>query len=55
VKRQGYQSAVRHLEHIRLLAVAAGDPARFDRVVTDIRADHKRKTSLMAMLDAKGW
>lgn len=55
VKRGGYEQAVRLLTRIERAAAAAGSPEVFDELVDGIVADHKRKTSLMAMLDQKGW
>lgn len=51
----GYQAAADHLSRIRRLATAAGDPELFNDLVTDIRARHKAKRNLMALLERRGW
>jgi uncharacterized Zn finger protein len=52
---RGYRNAVDHLERIRRLATSAGEPERFDQLLTEIRVKHKPKRNLMALLDKKHW
>jgi len=52
---KGYATAVDHLGRIRQLAQKAGDPALFARLLAEIRANHKPKRNLMALLDGKRW
>jgi uncharacterized Zn finger protein len=54
-KNAGYRTAVDHLARIRKLAEAAGRPERFDELLTEVRARHKPKRNLMALLDERGW
>jgi hypothetical protein len=34
---------------------AAGAPAFFERVLAQVRTEHRPKRNLMALLDAEGW
>jgi uncharacterized Zn finger protein len=52
---KGYRAAVDHLAAIRKLARHAGEPARFDGVLAEVRSKHKQKRNLMALLDGRGW
>jgi uncharacterized Zn finger protein len=52
---KGYRAAVEHLAAVRKLACQAGEPERFDRVLVDVRAKHKAKRNLAALLDQRGW
>lgn len=54
-KNGGYRNAVDYLERIRRLAIAGGEPQRFDRLLVAVRVKHKPKRNLMALLDKKGW
>lgn len=52
---KGYATAVDYLGRIRPLAQRAGEPALFVGPVADIRANHKPKRNLMALLDRNRW
>ena len=52
---QGYATAVDLLARIRTLATAAGNPDLFTSLLADVRAKHKPKRNLMALLDKKRW
>ncbi len=54
-KNDGYRNAVKHLASVRRLADAAGDPGVFARLLARVRAGHRPKRNLMALLDAEGW
>lgn len=54
-KNPGYRSAVDYLSRIRRLSSAGGEPERFDRLLAAVRAEHKPKRNLMALLDGQGW
>jgi DNA-binding FrmR family transcriptional regulator len=51
----GYCKAVDLIVRIRKLAGAAGEPERCDEILTQVRAAHKAKRNLMALLAEKGW
>ncbi len=52
---RGYRAAVDWLARIRRLASEAGEPGRFDELLTRVRQQHKPKRNLMALLDKPGW
>ena len=52
---KGYHAAVDHLAAVEKLARQAGEPARFDVVLTEVRSKHKQKRNLIALLDGRGW
>ncbi|MGH8908235.1 MAG: hypothetical protein ACRD0K_17430 [Egibacteraceae bacterium] len=52
---QAYEDAVRLLGRLRDCLAAAGRPGEFAQVVAEIRATHKRKRNLMALLQRAGW
>ena len=52
---KGYATAVDHLGRVRRLAQRAGDPELFTRLIAAIRATHKPKRNLMALLDRNRW
>ena len=52
---RGYRVAVDRLAKIRRLASQAGEPGRFDELLSRVRQQHKPKRNLMALLDKPGW
>lgn len=50
--RAAYRAAVRQLGHIHTLATRAGHPEIFETILERARSDHRRKRTLMALLDA---
>jgi tetratricopeptide (TPR) repeat protein len=54
-KNGGYKSAVDYLARIRTLSRKAGTPEVFEQLLASVRAAHKPKRNLMALLDQKGW
>jgi uncharacterized Zn finger protein len=54
-KSGGYRAAVDLLARIRTLATKAEQPERFTEILAAITADHRRKTSLMALIAKKRW
>ena len=50
-----YRNAVATLERLRVLLARGDDEAAFRSLVTEVRAEHRRKRNLMKMLDGKGW
>jgi len=54
-KNAGYKSAVDYLARIRTLSREAGAPEVFEQLLASVRAAHKPKRNLMALLDQKGW
>ena len=50
-----YEEAVGFLERIRALLVESGADAAFRPYLTELRAAHRRKRKLMALLDRKAW
>ncbi|CAN5161961.1 SWIM zinc finger family protein [soil metagenome] len=50
-----YAEAVKLLGHVRDLFGRAGRPDEFIRYAAEVRASHKAKRNLMALLDAKRW
>ena len=50
-----YRSAVDLMNHIHLLAEAAGNPDRFTELLGRVRAEHKAKRNLKKLLDDRGW
>ncbi len=50
-----YQSAVDLAARIRRLADSAGEPGRFSSLLERLRAEHRPKRKLQALLDAQGW
>jgi pimeloyl-ACP methyl ester carboxylesterase len=52
---KGYATAVDYLGRIRQLAQRAGAPALFGDLIVEIRANHKPKRNLMALLDRSRW
>lgn len=51
----GYRRAVDLLANIRDLRQALGQPDAFDSTIISIRTEHRRKRSLMTLLDQQGW
>jgi uncharacterized Zn finger protein len=51
----GYRAGVKLLDRIRGLSERAGARESFDELVGDVRARHKQKRNLIALLDQKGW
>lgn len=54
-KNAGYRNAVELLARIRKLAKKAGELERFEQLLREVRATHKPKRNLMALIDKKGW
>jgi tetratricopeptide (TPR) repeat protein len=52
---RGYRVAADWLARIRRLAFEAGEPRRFDELLSRVRQQHKSKRNLMALLDNSGW
>ncbi len=50
-----YRSAVDLMARIRRLADTAAEPQRFTMFLQQVRAEHKRKSRLMAEIDERGW
>lgn len=53
-RKRRYEDAVAVVAHIRDLYSRAGDPDGFARYLADLRAEHRAKTKLLALLDAAG-
>lgn len=53
--KRAYQGAVRYLEAAKKAAVAADVRAEFDIRVAGLRETHRRRPSLIAMLDKAGF
>lgn len=53
--RNGYKRAVRVMAKIADLYARADDPDGFTAYVAEVRAEHRQKSSLMALLDEQGW
>jgi hypothetical protein len=51
----GYRSAVELLARISTLAMKAGEPELFGRLLVTVTADHARKRNLMTLIAKKGW
>ena len=43
------------MNHIRLLAEAAGNPDRFTELLGRVRSKHKAKRNLKKLLDDRDW
>lgn len=54
-KTPAYRAAVDLMARIRQLATAAGQPDEFGRLVDRVRAEHRAKRNLRALLDERGW
>lgn len=54
-KNTGYRNAVDLLARIRMLTGQAGEPDRFESLLAEVRARHKPKRNLMALLAKAGW
>jgi len=54
-KNHGYQEAVDTLAHIAGLMKSAGDANAFGPYIADVRARHRAKRNLMALLAQRGW
>ena len=52
---KGYAIAIDHLGRVRQLAERAGEPSLFVGLISEIRAKHKPKRNLMALLDRNRW
>ncbi len=50
-----YEEAIGVLEKIMAILVQSGQDTKFQPLLTEIRATHRRKRNLMKMLDRKGW
>jgi hypothetical protein len=53
--RRAYASAIRILKQARTAAAAAGDPEAFQQHIADLREHHRRRPTLIAMLDKAGF
>ncbi|MBF0589994.1 MAG: SWIM zinc finger family protein [Magnetococcales bacterium] len=53
--KQNYVESVQYLGKIKKLLKAMGKPEDFGPIVAGVRAEHKRKKNLMALLDKKKW
>ena len=51
----GYRAAVKLLDRTRTLCTRAGRSERFDELVAGVRARHKPKRNLMALLEQRSW
>jgi tetratricopeptide (TPR) repeat protein len=54
-RNDAYRSAVELVARIRRLADTAGEPERFQTLLTRVRTEHKAKRNLKALLDQKPW
>jgi uncharacterized Zn finger protein len=54
-KAAAYRSAVKLIGRIRRLHTAREHPGDFAVYLSDVRTVHKRKSSLMALLDRERW
>jgi hypothetical protein len=52
--RRAYASAVRILKQARTAAASASDPDAFDQHIAQLREQHRRRPTLIAMLDKAG-
>lgn len=53
--KRAYREAVGWLRHVRQLLARLDDPDAFARIVAEVRAKHRLKRNLMALLDREGW
>jgi uncharacterized Zn finger protein len=54
-RNDAYRSAVDLMARVRALADTAGQPERFETLLTRVRTEHKAKRNLKALLDQKTW
>lgn len=50
-----YRAATSRLERVRRITERIGKPQLFDKLVEDLREEHKPKRNFRKMLDEKGW